>query len=165
LISSPGGPKATDRAARASLSPFDAGSKCLAQLTAFGLLGGERGSKVVAVSSTLRDGALGFDAGHWKPRRGRRPYVAVKPGTTRQRCVQRWRQRFAWIDYDGTTQRMSIYVSQTNDKPATATVVTPVDERASGERSLNIGFTAASSNATNVRHFELGLPAATPNSD
>lgn len=157
-VSSPGGPSESDGPGGEgfTFTIQSTGQQVLGtNSTAFGLLGGANAAqKFVAVEFDSRAGGM------WDSTRATGSHVAIDAQTSQLSLGQpanvlRFNSggvRYAWIDYDGTTQRMSVYVSQTNVKPAIATLVTPVDLGAlfGGERSLNIGFTAANSNATNV---------------
>lgn len=60
----------------------------------------------------------------------------------------------AWIDYDGATNTLSVFVSNSNTKPATASLVTNVDLQAHlGERFF-AGFTASNYNLPNAHKID-----------
>ena len=58
--------------------------------------------------------------------------------------------RWAWVDYDGGTKRVDVYLSQTAAKPDAATLTSPLDLPSNvGPSSVFIGFTSATGNARN----------------
>ncbi len=81
--------------------------------------------------------------------------------------------RYAWIDFNGSTNQMAVYFAETDVRPAEPTLTATVDlaDLFGGVPELTVGFTAATGtayNAQDVRRFEftsgagqLGL-SATP---
>ncbi len=58
-------------------------------------------------------------------------------------------QYFAWVDYDGTTNQLSVYVSETETKPATAILETQVElDKVVGDAAF-VGFSAGNFNQPN----------------
>jgi hypothetical protein len=58
--------------------------------------------------------------------------------------------RWAWVDYDGDTKRVDVYLSQASAKPDAATLTSALDLPANvGPGSVFIGFTSATGNARN----------------
>ncbi|TWU23043.1 Soluble aldose sugar dehydrogenase YliI precursor [Novipirellula galeiformis] len=60
---------------------------------------------------------------------------------------------YAWIDYDGATQTLSVFVSDTNTKPASASLTTQVDLSAIVGDQFYAGFTAGNYNAPNAHQI------------
>ncbi|WP_041049115.1 S-layer homology domain-containing protein, partial [Gordoniibacillus kamchatkensis] len=57
---------------------------------------------------------------------------------------------YAWIDYDGSAKTMSVYISNTTTRPATAALVTPnvdLDSIFNGSVGIYAGFTSATGKA------------------
>ena len=57
---------------------------------------------------------------------------------------------YAWVEYDGATNRLNVFVSGTSTKPATALLSQVVDLPAFVGNQLYAGFTAATGGANNV---------------
>jgi hypothetical protein len=128
----------------------------------------------VASSFALQGGAtpatqfvsIEFDSrpgGNWDTGRAPGSHVAVNTHLSATSIGQAGRApRFndggvyhAWIDYDGATRQMRIYLSETTEKPAEPLTTTVVDlsQLFGGQRDLTVGFSAATGVATNVHEI------------
>ncbi|WP_430438324.1 DUF4347 domain-containing protein [Neorhodopirellula lusitana] len=73
---------------------------------------------------------------------------------------------YAWVDYNGTSNVLAVYVSQTNSRPTEALLKTTVDLQSQVGNTGYVGFTAATGGAQNshrIRNWELDL--STPPTD
>jgi len=146
--------------------------------TSYGLLGGGAAAqKFVSVEFDTRPG------GTWDSTRASGSHVAINNHTSTLSVspiprVPRFNDGglyHAWVDYDGLSRTFRVYYSNTDAKPDAPITQAVMDLRSlfSGEQSLYLGFSASTSNGTNVHEIvewnfasgdsELGLTAETIN--
>ncbi|WP_081614422.1 lectin-like domain-containing protein [Novipirellula maiorica] len=61
--------------------------------------------------------------------------------------------KYAWVDYDGTTNQLTVYVSDTNQRPASPSLTTQIDLRAVVGSQFYAGFTASNYNLPNAHRI------------
>ncbi len=61
---------------------------------------------------------------------------------------------YAWIDYDGTTNTLDVFVNTTNSKPASALITRTIDINSIVGNMAYIGFSAGTGSGTNQHLIE-----------
>ncbi len=75
------------------------------------------------------------------------------------------KQLFAWVDYDGPSDRLNLFLSNRRSKPTTALLSAGVDLPAIVGTMSRLGFTATTNqrpNAHTVRHWTFTIPPTAP---